>query len=838
MRCETNQNCPWAVVAIEPATVPASKRNGMEAGVHLQVWRARQGVTAIVAAMAAALMVVAIPPATAAAPTVSNLGVDGFGSDNALRVSETRQGVDLNGDGDTFDFVFHAYESGAAVNYGLAATSVQAYEGGLVVYVNEAAQGGTDLNGDGDAVDESVLHLYDPAARTVTNIGWDVSINWGDFPQVGDTLAFPVPEFTNGVDFNGDGDMFDSTLHLWEPGLGMRNAGVHDLNSQVVDGADRFFLYVLERTTDLNGDGDTDDQVVHSFEPSSASLTNYGLATFLGGVFIQGMQSASGVAVVRVWEPDQGGTDLNGDGDAMDGVLHVLDAGLPAQNLALAHSGGCLGTTVIGAVGLLTMPVSEAAQGGVDLNGDGDGTDDVLHVWEAGTATNLGLSVDAVDCGGVPWGHVYESGVVFGVNEAEQGDSDLNGDGDSSDFVAHFYTAGSGVINLGVAGLLFSSAGGHSGIPVPEWEQGGADLNGDGDASDYVFHIFEPSSGLTNTGYAIGTATHLDDSTFLGLVPESGLGDLNGDGDATDDVLHSIDIGGTATNLGVAARDSFSAVSGGSGGVSIALVNEARQGGTDLNGDGDTSDDVAHAVVASSSLLCGGETITIMGTAGDDVLVGTGGRDVIAGLGGNDTLNGKGDDDVLCGGEGDDTLQGGPGNDVVLGDAGADLLHGGKGDDQLEGGLGDDTMRGNAGADTLLGGGGEDLMLGGSGDDVLDGGADDDRVKGGGDDDEAHGGDGDDLVNGGPGNDELTGGAGADRIFGFAGDDTGLGNGGADRLLGGTGTDDLNGGAGDDVLKGGADDDFLTGGAGVDNLNGQGGIDTCVTGETLRNCEL
>ncbi|MEA2625380.1 MAG: acyl-CoA thioesterase [Candidatus Binatota bacterium] len=92
---------------------------------------------------------------------------------------------------------------------------------------------------------------------------------------------------------------------------------------------------------------------------------------------------------------------------------------------------------------------------------------------------------------------------------------------------------------------------------------------------------------------------------------------------------------------------------------------------------------------------CGGRTITVLGTDGDDFLEGTKGADVIYGAGGNDTIKGLQGDDVLCGGKGDDVLIGGQGND---------LLNASDGNDSLSGGLGEDTLRGGAGDDTMSGG--------------------------------------------------------------------------------------------------------------------------------------
>jgi Ca2+-binding RTX toxin-like protein len=63
----------------------------------------------------------------------------------------------------------------------------------------------------------------------------------------------------------------------------------------------------------------------------------------------------------------------------------------------------------------------------------------------------------------------------------------------------------------------------------------------------------------------------------------------------------------------------------------------------------------------------------------------------------------------------------------LMGGAGNELLLGGQFRDHLSGGGGRDVVRGGAGADTLVGGGGDDQLMGEAGDDRLDGGAGADR---------------------------------------------------------------------------------------------------------------
>jgi uncharacterized delta-60 repeat protein len=103
---------------------------------------------------------------------------------------------------------------------------------------------------------------------------------------------------------------------------------------------------------------------------------------------------------------------------------------------------------------------------------------------------------------------------------------------------------------------------------------------------------------------------------------------------------------------------------------------------------------------------CGGQTATIVGTAGADHLKGTKKADVIVGLGGNDTIKGLGGNDLICAGAGADKVFGGAGVDQILGEGG---------NDQLFGGPGADRLLGQAGADTLVGGPGNDHEVGGPG---------------------------------------------------------------------------------------------------------------------------
>ena len=177
---------------------------------------------------------------------------------------------------------------------------------------------------------------------------------------------------------------------------------------------------------------------------------------------------------------------------------------------------------------------------------------------------------------------------------------------------------------------------------------------------------------------------------------------------------------------------------------------------------------------------------TIMGTAGDDVLVGTSRRDVICGLGGADTIHAGAGNDVVLGGSGSDSLFGGPGDDTILGGRGWDNLYPGRGVDYVDGGSGSrdwvdyssarhsivaslrSGMATGQGRDTLVsienivGSKLNDKLIGDSRTNRIKAGAGADKVSGRGGNDFLWGGSGPDTLSGGSGSDEARGGSGAD----------------------------------------------------------------------------
>ena len=530
---------------------------------------------------------------SSAAVEIVNVGVDaslGFeiqGDFVAIRTSEARAGnTDLNGDGDTTDFVLQVFDwsTGLVQNTGLEASGGFRMAGRYIAFtVLESRQGGTDLNGDGDALD-LVQHLFDAETGVATNLGLATST----FRIEGDLLAFTVIESAQGAtDLNGDGDSKDGVLHLYRPSTGsLTNVGLDAAGGFVSN--DTHVAFAVSETNqggvDRNGDGDSADIVLHVVDASTGAATNLGFAT----LNLQFQLDSNFVAFV-VRESAQGNQDLNGDSDVGDSVLHLFDiADMTTSNLGRAAASFQL------ADGVLAFAQSESAQGAADANGDGDAFDDVLHYFDAAssTMTNLSFAVEEFE--------LDAEHLAFGVRELRQAATDLNGDGDTADLVLHLHDLAAGsTVNLGTDATLGFMLDGETllAFGTPEAGQGDGDLNGDGDVSDVVLHVYDIVSGAVINLEVDPTggfqSLQLDGRLLTFGVQEQAQGatDLNLDGDTADIVLHFFQAGtGSIVNLGFDVSAGHQVHSD-----RVAFgVTEARQGLTDFNADGDTGDVILH----------------------------------------------------------------------------------------------------------------------------------------------------------------------------------------------------------------------------------------------------
>jgi Tol biopolymer transport system component len=341
-------------------------------------------------------------------------------------------------------------------------------EGALDVFVLGASAMAGDLSGDGDALD-TILETMDPlmgppgvrklcpaddvavaAGRAVFLRPEDAGVTSGATCPAG-TLVGGLP------DLNGDTDTGDSVVHFW-PGSG-NVQNLHCAGTAVGLSADYMAALISESDQNksiLNGDGDADDDVVAVRAvdaPAPSSCFDWTVLPLAA----ESLAVSGSVVAFLVPEAAHGDTNLNpgglpSDADATDRVLHVHDAagGDPAVNVAQAAEEFVLGDRVSTGCGdrqIIAFRTSESAQGGQDLNGDGDASDDVLQVYDAvtGELHNVGYAVtpcplEACDPR-LPY-RVIGSKVKFLTFECDQGGSapsplclpalqgsDLNGNG-------------------------------------------------------------------------------------------------------------------------------------------------------------------------------------------------------------------------------------------------------------------------------------------------------------------------------------------------------------------------------------------------------------------------
>jgi Ca2+-binding RTX toxin-like protein len=273
-------------------------------------------------------------------------------------------------------------------------------------------------------------------------------------------------------------------------------------------------------------------------------------------------------------------------------------------------------------------------------------------------------------------------------------------------------------------------------------------------------------------------------------------------------------------------------------------------GGVDVI-EGNEMDDIIAGGVAGD---------TLEGATGDDIIIGdegqlkfnlaTGGggdddpttldliETINAALGDSDTIYGNQGEDIILGGTAGDDIYGATGDDLILGDSGKvimpgeviDMVHTTDpavgGDDTIEGNTGADIILGGAASDDIWGNDADDVILGDNGkitmpDEVIDLIETTDPAIGG--EDEIEGNDGFDIIFGGAEGDYLWGNSDDDLIIGdngkvimpdavidfvqttdpaIGGEDTIEGNTGDDLILGGAEGDDIWGNEGDDVIIG------------------------------------
>ena len=376
-----------------------------------------------------------------------------------------------------------------------------------------------DLNGDDDE-DDTVLHVYDHATRLARNLGLAVRSFGGYHSQSPNhwVLGFGVSEADDGGrDLNGDGDAEDIVLHAYDHRTGhVTNLGVSSAPNRNVDSQGEVIhirIHEHWEDEDLNGDGDAEDNFAFVYHVPAGRLSRLEGARYVD-------TWGDGDVLLEIPESTVG-EDRNGDGDVEDSVMHVLDAAT-GEVISLELMSDVIHVEAVVDGKYVALAVSESAQGGKDLTGDGDTDDWVPHVVDLETrkARSIGIGCDPNRNG-----LGLQSGIlVFAVPELGQ-KADLNGDGDLEDNVPHSYNVRTGF--LGSTGFACGGPGSAYGdrhlVFVSEREHFGKDLDGDGDAIGSVPHVLTIGTGeRTNLAFQSGAWTSLSGARTLVLTNNNG----------------------------------------------------------------------------------------------------------------------------------------------------------------------------------------------------------------------------------------------------------------------------------------------------------------------------
>jgi len=309
-----------------------------------------------------------------------------------LLADESRMG-DLNGDADTLDGVVQVFDArtGRLQNLGRAAESVRLDGNVLAIGRQDKLVDLVDL--------ESGLSVATPRASTFVAVGGD--------------LAFVREEDENGIGLAFYDRLTGTLLEQGPFGVFFDEPALHDRRAA-------FLVDEAATGLDLDGDGVLQDRVLHTFDARTNTVTNVGVA-----VFSELVQDGTGVAFLAQHGPSPERPPQNLTVHVLDLAFGSLTAiGFERKAVELRFEGGRL---------MLLTPEDAV---GVDLNDDGDLSDTVVQIHDmvTNTTTNTGLAMLEED---FPKDIVFEGDtLVFPASEVSQG-VDLNGDGDRFDDVLH-----------------------------------------------------------------------------------------------------------------------------------------------------------------------------------------------------------------------------------------------------------------------------------------------------------------------------------------------------------------------------------------------------------------
>ena len=229
-------------------------------------------------------------------------------------------GAGLGGDdGGSEDLVVHLFVPGQGVQSLGRPATAVALSPDLVGALVGGNSGGTEAQ------------AYDRVAQ-----GWRTTGEAADsIAVVSTTLAFTSPEAEVGADWNGDGDLLDRVVRIFrrEGGALLALSGLPAPAVEEFVLGERLVAFrtrEMSQREDLNRDGDFRDDVLQVFDLASRRLFNTEQAVTpcpLEACDPRYPYRVDGDTVTFITsEAAQGGQDLNGDGDAVDLVKQVFNA--------------------------------------------------------------------------------------------------------------------------------------------------------------------------------------------------------------------------------------------------------------------------------------------------------------------------------------------------------------------------------------------------------------------------------------------------------------------------------------------------------------------------------